>query len=291
MTDTPETTATTQTSTEPVEPRFIVDSNEPIEPTEAETEAKVDVEKNPEAEEQPEESEQQQKKRDAQARIRQLAAEKRELEQRLAEIEQQKQAKPETQNQQESKLQRPDPANYVGGKFNDDYQRDYENYIEKVAEERALKAIEQKQKVTEVENKVSQIQRAEEVFMQQHADYTDVLQDVIDSGILDATVYQAIIDLPNSPEIVYKIGSDPDLLAELSAMSPNQRLLKIGAIAYQSQQPQQAQAKPKISNAPKPITPIGNGTAPVLNASQVMEAAEKAGDYDSWKAAKYAKRN
>ena len=83
--------------------------------------------------------------------------------------------------------------------------------IEKVAEERALNAIAQRQKAAEVENKVSQIQRAEEVFAQEHQDYPDVLQDVIDSGILDATVYQAIIDLPNSPEIVYKIGSDPDL--------------------------------------------------------------------------------
>lgn len=283
----------TDTATEPTEtPRFVVDSNEPA-PTSEPIEQEVKTEPAELAtDSQGNQEEPEHKKRDAQARIRELNARAKAAEERASELEAKlNSGKQPDQQRQESKIVKPNPADYVGGRFNDDYQTAYENYVESVAEEKAIRALTERQQADQLQTRVSQIQQAEQAFVATHTDYHDVLQDVIESGMLnDRAVYDAIIDLPNSPEIVYRIGNDPDLLAELSAMPANQRLLKIGAIAYGQPATQQSEStKAKISNAPKPISPVSGGTA-VLSVAEQLEAAEKSGDYDAWKAAKRSAR-
>lgn len=235
-------------------------------------------------EQEAEETEQEQvKKRGAQERIRQLAANNRELEARLAALEEQ--TKPKTTQQQE--LKRPNPADYVGGKFNDDYDRDLQAFNEANTALRIQQAIEQYAQANEATRTVASIQQREDAFRTTHADYDDAAQSVIDAGIItNREIYDAITSLDNSPELVYKIGNDDALLATLASMTPVQRIMKIGAIAESLNN--SGKVKP-ISNAPRPITPVSSGVAPALNRDEEMEAAMKAGDFEAYKRARLAK--
>lgn len=223
-----------------------------------------------------------QRKRGAQERIRQLVEEKKAEQQERARLQQeieQLRARTQPQEQQQPKLTKPNQENYIGGMYNPQYQADYEAYIREEARQTVLNELNQQKTAAQIETKKAEIQQSEAAFIAQHPDYSEVMQDVIDSGLLsNDTVYQAIIDLPNAPEIAYKIGNDPDLLAELIGMPPHLQLLKIGSIAFQSS-PKTAPTS-KVSKAPPPINPIGSGT-PVIDRDRVLAETT---DYDTYKA-------
>jgi hypothetical protein len=236
-----------------------------------------------ESEQESEDGQEQRKKRDYNARVRQLLSENKELETRLAALEEQN--KPKTTQQQE--LKRPNPADYVGGKFNDDYDRDLQAFNEAATTLRIQQAIEQYAQLNEATKTVASIQQREDAFRTTHADYDDAVNSVIDAGIIsNREIYDAITSLDNSPELVYKIGNDDALLETLSKMNPIQRIMKIGAIAESLNNT--GKVKP-ISNAPKPITPVSSGVSPALNREEAMDAAMKARDFEAYKRARLAK--
>jgi hypothetical protein len=234
------------------------------------------------AEQEPEvESEPEQRKKDAQSRIRELANTNRELKERLAALEEAK-AQPVI-----APAEKPNPADFVGGKFNDDYQdaiRAYDRAEITASIKAELYADQQK---TTIEAEKAKVIERENVFKDSHPDYDDALSAVMNAGIVDGGIADALIDLDNGFDIVYKIGNDEDLLYQLAAMTPAQRLMKIGALSAQSSGTTAPPAA-KISQAAKPITPVSGGKT-VLTGAAAIEAAEKAMDYDAWKAAKAAK--
>lgn len=284
MTDTTENTAPVE------EPRIrLASDSDPVPPTPEADDVTPEAESvMPEAEQdnEPEPEPQPEKKRDAQSRIRELNARAKAAEERAAALEAQLNGRSEQQQQpaQDFGLVKPNPADYVGGRFNDDYQDAYEAYQEARAEARVQAALEQREAVKTVENTVKTIQQREDAFRAQHTDYDDALAAVMDYGVIDdPTVYRAIVEMENSPEIVYRIGSDENLLAELSELSPSMRLIRIGGLLANQAAPQPAAAR--RSKAPAPIEPVKGGHSPVLTGQAALDAAK---NYDEYKAAKRA---
>ena len=284
-------TETTELQVPAEEPRIkLMSDYDPKPEQEAESDT-VAEEAQPEPEtaevEEPEAQPEPEKKRDAQSRIRELNARAKAAEERAAALEAQlnvKNKQPESGSQQQQGLVKPNPADYVGGRFNDDYQDAYEAYTEAAAEVRVQAALEQREAAKSVEATVKTIQQRENEFRAQHDDYDDALSYVMESGVIDHKfVFDAIIDMPNSPEIVYKIGNDEALLHELAGLSPAMRLMRIGQLTAQTTHPA---APRQMSKAPPPVEPVKGGTAPILAGEAAMDAALKAGDYDAYRAAK-----
>jgi len=260
-------------SNEPELPAAVTDEVATPEPeaVETETETETETEQTPEA-----------KKKDAQSRIRQLANENRELKEWKAAQEAEK-AQPVI-----APADKPNPADFVGGKFNDDYQDALEAWNDARVSDRIAQALAERETKQAVQTQVQTIKARENAFRETHTDYDDVFRAVDDSGIIDdQLVLNAIIELENSPEIIYQIGNDEDLLYQLAVMTPAQRLMKIGALSARASGTTAPPAA-RISQAAKPITPVSGGKA-VLTGAAAIEAAEKAMDYDAWKAAKAAK--
>jgi hypothetical protein len=278
-------TDATQTETEPaVEPsRYTLLSNEPAidEPIPAQEEVKqVAPEPDANGETEPDEPEErtEKPKRDAQERIRKLAAERKEALERAERAEAALAAKaipPET---------KPNPADYVGGRFNDDYQDALDAWRDAQTEQRIAQAIAERERQSSVEATKSIIQEHEKAFRETHQDYDDA---IAKSGVLfdDPITVSAITEIDNITEIAYMIGKDDALLEQLARMTPTQRLIKIGALSVANQQPPVKTVR--VSQAAKPITPVSGGSA-ALTGTAAIEAAEKAMDYDAWKAAKKA---
>lgn len=246
--------------------------DEPI-PAQEETE-QVTPEPEANGETEPGETEEQTEKpkRDAQERIRKLAAERKEALERAERAEAALAAKsipPEN---------KPNPADYVGGRFNDDYQDALDAWRDAQTEQRIAQAIAERERQSSVEATKSIIQEHEKAFRATHQDYDDA---IAKSGVLfdNPITASAITEIDNITEIAYMIGKDDALLEQLARMTPTQRLIKIGALSVANQQ--QTVKPVRVSQAVKPITPVSGGSA-ALTGTAAIEAAEKNMDYDNW---------
>jgi hypothetical protein len=277
----------TETTAEYTAPeRYTILSNEePAETTEVEqipaSEEAAAVESEPEVESEVEQTPEQRKK-DAQNRIRQLANEKRELANENRELKERIAAQESAKSQP---IQgEPNPDNYPGGTYNDNYRNDLRKYAK--AEALAEVQAEHHQKTIEAEKQ--KVIKREIEFEQSHPGYSDAVKYFMDAGIADGGVADALIELENGLDIVYQIGTDPDLFDEFEAMTPAQRLMRIGMMSAQnSTAPTQKTAR--ISQAAKPITPVSGGKT-VLTGQAAIDAALKHNanghiDYDAYKAA------
>lgn len=262
-----------------VEPsRYTLLSNEPAidEPIPAQEEVKqVAPEPDANGETEPDEPEErtEKPKRDAQERIRKLAAERKEALERAERAEAALAAKaipPEN---------KPNPADYVGGRFNDDYQDALDAWRDAQTEQRIAQAIAERERQSSVEATKSIIQEHEKAFRETHQDYDDA---IAKSGVLfdNPITASAITEIDNITEIAYIIGKDDALLEQLARMTPTQRLIKIGALSVANQQPPVKTVR--VSQAAKPITPVSGGSA-ALTGTAAIEAAEKNMDYDTWR--------
>ena len=269
MNDTTEQTTETATpeTTEP--PRYTLLSNEPEPEATAEAEAEPEQAAEPEPEK---------PKRYANERIRKLAAERKEAVERAerAEAALAERATPPADKQK--------PEDFVGGKFNDEYQDRLEAWRDSQMETRIAQALVERERDSSVQATKRVIQEHEEAFKATHADYSEVL--AVSLPLFDDPITaSAITEIDNITEIAYNIGKDPELLAQLERMTPTQRLIKIGALSVAGQTAQ-TPAK-RVSTAATPITPVSGGSA-VLTGAAAIEAAEKSMNYDAWKAAKKA---
>ena len=283
-------TETAETSTEVTEqPRYailnqdIVSDVEPA-PEEVATPAEPEDVEEPE----PEIEAVEKKKRDAQSRIRELNARAKAAEERAAQLEEQLNGKqkPAQREPDNVGLVKPNPENYKGGRYSDEYAADFENYLELKAEQKAITALENSQRTLKIESEKAVIRAKEDAFRAQHADYDDALSYANQAGIFNDGVADALVELDNVAEIVYMIGTDDELISELAALSPAARLMRIGALTSNKSATETKTAK-STSKAPPPVTPIHGGSA-VLAGTAAIEAAEKSMNYDAWKAAKKA---
>ena len=232
------------------------------------------------------ETEHEKPKRDAQSRIRELNERAKAAEQELAILKAAQTVKTETTTQ----AGKPNPDEYAGGLFNQSYQDALEAWRETEVERKVANLLEkreqesiQKAEKNAFEQRKQAIEAKEDSFRAATPDYDEALSR---SGAFfdNPLLAQAIPDIDNIFEVVYKIGKDDDLLNEFASLSPMQQLVKIGALSATlgGQQPAAKPAK-NISHAPKPITPISGGAAVAS-----PDAGLDSDDYETYKAARMA---
>lgn len=89
--------------------------------------------------------------------------------------------------------------------------------------------------------------------LEKYPDYAEVAEN--DQLPIAQHVGFAILSSPQGHDIAYYLGKHPDEAARLSALSPLQSALAIGALGRQLSE----QDKPEVSRAPAPAKPIGGG--------------------------------
>jgi hypothetical protein len=274
---------------------YVITSNEPA--LEATLEPVSAIEKTPAITQEPEskvetnteEVEAEKPKRDAQSRIRELNERAKAAETELAILKAAQTAKTETT----APVGKPNPNDYAGGLFNQEYQDAIETWREAETERKISDALTkreqdeiQKAEKKAFEQRKQTIEAKEDAFRAATPDYDDALSrsgELFDNPLLA----QAIPEIDNIFEVAYQIGKDEDLLAEFASLSPMQQLVKLGALSatLSGQQPAAKTAAKNISHAPKPITPISGGSA-VTTPEQALDGS----DYEAYKAARLAQR-
>jgi hypothetical protein len=83
-----------------------------------------------------------------------------------------------------------------------------------------------------------------------YPDYMDVTRKMALSDFM----LSAVIDEPNSTEVLYRLGTNPKEAAKIAALPPRQQIKEIGKLSARLEIKEE---KPKASNAPEPIKPIG----------------------------------
>ena len=274
---------------------YVITSNEPaettIEPVSTSEETPA-IEAEPEGEVKNEEvegeTEPEKTKRDAQSRIRELNNRTKAAETELAILKAAQTVKTEVPAPEG----KPNPNDYAGGLFNQHYQdaleawrdTEVERKVANLLEKREQEAI-QKAEQKHFEQVKEAITAKEDAFKASTPDYEEALSR---SGAFfdNPLLAQAIPEIDNIFEVVYKIGKDDDLLNEFTNLSPMQQLVKIGVLSatLAGSQPAAKPAK-NISHAPKPITPISGGAAVAS-----LEAGLDSDDYETYKAARKAQK-
>jgi len=275
---------TEQTAEQSTPERYTILNNEPAEAVEVEQipvgEEAAAVESEPEVESEVEQTPEARKK-DAQSRIRELANKARAAEERAQAAEAALAARTNPPPD------KPNPADYVGGRYNDNYQDDLDAWRDTQTEQRISQALVQAERDKAVNSQKSVIAEREAEFKAVTPDYEEMIANALPL-FDDPVTNSAITEIENITEIAYAIGKDPELLAQFERMTPSQRLVKMGMMAAQSGT-EPAQKPVRISQAAKPITPVSGGKT-VLSGQAAIDAALKHNanghiDYDAYKAA------
>jgi len=272
---------------------YVTISNEPAPevtnesvPTVEET-AKATPEPESKVEANPEDVEADKPKRDANTRIRELNERAKAAEAELAILKASQTAKTEAP----APVGKPNPNDYAGGLFNQEYQDAVEAWREAETERKIADAItkREQQAIQDAETKAFQqrkqtIEAKEDAFRATTPDYDEALSrsgELFDNPLLA----QAIPEIDNIFEVAYQIGKDENLLAEFASLSPMQQLVKLGVLSatLSGQQTSAKTPAKNISHAPKPITPISGGAA-VTTQEQALDGS----DYEAYKAARLA---
>lgn len=184
-------------------------------------------------------------RRNAERRIAQLTAEKREMERRLAALEQ----KP---------AETPTPSEPKREDF-----ADYEQYIEAKAEYKAIQAAERKLSEAEKANRQA-AERAQETAQQRA--FTEARDAVIDRGTELYDDFEAVTtneELPITPvmadallssekghELWYHLGKNPEVAERIAGLHPVKQIYELGRLDAQIAGGKRASA------APRPIDPV-----------------------------------
>lgn len=109
-----------------------------------------------------------------------------------------------------------------------------------------------------------------EKVKEKYADFEQVAEspDVTVSGV----IAQAILHTEEGPELQYYFGRNPEEAKRVSALNPYHQLVELGKIAQRLNEPP---AKPQVSAAPKPITPV-RSTATVAKSPEEESMEEYA---------------
>ena len=88
-------------------------------------------------------------------------------------------------------------------------------------------------------------------------DYEEVVQNLVDTVPPPLAVVEAIQEDDNGPELAYYLGTHLDVAERLAGMSGPRAVLELGRISAGLAGVKQK----KLTNAPKPVRPVGTGGA------------------------------
>jgi hypothetical protein len=261
-------------------PESDTEENEAKDESEGESESEVDSEESNDSE-----KDKPKKKGGFQRRIDKLNAranaEKQRadaLEARLAEIERSKESKrnPETSN-----------SAAADGKPNPDHFDTHAEYIEaltdwKVEQKQVELDRKREQSKLQIEQEKAHKAHAERVksFMEKTEDFEEVLE-AADAVAISNEVYQAlqevVVSSEHGPELMYELAKDKAEYERIAKLSPIAAAREIGKIEAKIVARASSEKKPepkKLTNAPKPIGPVGSGKSAVAKAPDEMSFSE-----------------
>lgn len=195
------------------------------------------------------------------ARIEELSADKLAerrradaLERQLEELRREKETSQPSHNKQSSNGQ-PNADDFPAGRYDPDY-------LIAIAKYEIQQSIDNLQKSATVKEQRNLVELQQDQARQRYNDYDDATAELLDHPLAnDASFNEAILNSDNVAEIAYYLGKNPDELDAIAALSGNPaKMLKyIGRIeARLESQPTLVQPKKAVSNAPKPVSPVGS---------------------------------
>lgn len=179
----------------------------------------------------------------------------------------------------------PDVAKYTEQEA---YNRDYRQYL------RSLSAWSGRQEAKRIQREASeqtQKQRQEEAARkaaetyharvakarEKYPDYDDKVYS--ESVPFTRPMADAISESEFGPDVAYHLASNPEEFSRIAALPPRSQIMELGYLTHQFRQAAKPDApKPQVSQAPKPIRPIGGGGgspapgASVTGGEESMEA-------------------
>jgi predicted RNase H-like nuclease (RuvC/YqgF family) len=190
------------------------------------------------------EEEQPRKKSRAQARIESLAAEKRELQRELDELRQQKKGTP--------------------AELNPDDFDDYDDYLEAVDKQKGKGAEEEEHPAAAYADPLADFRdELESKFDDTRDVYSDFDEKIKAMPVLTVDMLAAIAESDDAGEVAYYLARNPDAAEKMAKLSFGKMAIEIGKIETQLRKPAKEEAKqppkPKPTQAPAPITPVGGG--------------------------------
>lgn len=166
--------------------------------------------------------------------------------------------------QQPQKQEQPAQPQEAPKPKEDDFQ-DYSTYLEALADWKADQKIqshfseyqrrqqEQEQQRTEAQRQQAFQQKAQE-FAKEKPDFQAVVSNP--SVPINEPMKDAILESDMGPQIAYHLGQHPDKAAQIAGMSAYGAAREIGRLEAQLSVPE----KPKVSQAPDPVEPVGGGS-------------------------------
>jgi len=236
----------------------------------------VESEKDPESLPREEDEPEVEKKRGAAARIKQLTAQKYDL---LRQLDYERQQRENERN----KEQESPPAPEVASKPKRDDFVDEDEYLERLAEWKADE-VWKKQQAKERERRQKDEQQNFFETVNRHANdtmakgrelFTDYDEVMAGMGNILGTydVAASFLDLDHPAEVTYYLAQNRDEAEAIARMAPTKRAVALGKIESKVMQP----VKRKVSNAPDPITPVGD------KAAVAKGPPENGDEYRAWR--------
>jgi len=165
----------------------------------------------------------------------------------------------------------PNPDDFDAGIYDPDYLIALTDY--KVEQKFA-----QQQKNAILAEKQRNVITLQEAAKQAHPDYATAEQAFLSHPLATVDAFKTMLfESENPVELSYYLGKNPDELDKIGQMSEPQALRYIGRIeAKIATQPSLEPVKKPVSNAPKPITPLGSAKSAtvVTDISEARDMAE-----------------
>ena len=164
----------------------------------------------------------------------------------------------------------PNPDNYPAGRYDPDY-------LEALTDHKVNEMFASQQNKLKMAEKQSYIGELQEAARGSHADYDTIEQDFFQHPLTTVPEFrELLLDSENPAEMSYYLGKNPDEMDKLGEMTPAQALRYIGRLEAKINTPSLEQNKKTVSNAPKPIAPLGSAktSAVITDPSEAQSMAD-----------------
>lgn len=153
----------------------------------------------------------------------------------------------------------PDPESYAAGRYDPDY-------LEALTDHKVNLMFTSQENKAKMAQKQSAIGDLQEAARTAHADYDTIEQDFFQHQLTTVPEFrELLLDSENPAEMSYYLGKNPDEMDKLGEMTQAQALRYMGRLEAKITTPSLEQNKKAVSNAPKPIAPLGSAkTSAVL---------------------------
>ena len=166
----------------------------------------------------------------------------------------------------------PNPDNYPAGRYDPDY-------LEALTDYKVNEMFASQQNRLKMAEKQSYIGELQEAARGNYADYDTIEQDFFQHPLTTVPEFRSLLlESENPAELTYYLGKNPEEMDKLGEMTQAQALRYIGRIEAKIVTPSLEQpTKKAVSNAPKPIAPLGS--AKTSNVITSPEDAQSMQDY------------